>query len=259
MNNKKYSWSVLCLVFMFLGNMQLQAQQDQNNGIITSALNGLHYSIKAGFNVGGTSPIPLPAEIRELKSYNPTVALSIEGNVTKLFNPKWGVTVGLRLETKGMKTDARVKNYRMEMVDENQGEMKGYWTGNVKTKVRNTYLSLPVLANYQLSNRWEIKAGPYFSLATDSEFSGSAYDGYIRDGVPTGEKIEVSNATYDFSSDIKKFQYGAQVGASWKAFSHLSVYADLTWGLNSIFEKDITAITFDMYPIYANLGFAYLF
>ena len=77
--------------------------------------------------------------------------------------------------------------------------------------------------------------------------------------MPTGEKIEVSNATYDFSSDIKKFQYGAQVGTSWKAFSHLSVYADLTWGLNSIFEKDITAITFDMYPIYANLGFAYLF
>ena len=31
---------------------------------------------------------------------------------------------------------------------------------------------------------------------------------------------------------------GAQLGGEWKAFKHLNVYADLTWGLNDIFKKD---------------------
>ena len=32
------------------------------------------YRIKAGFNIGGTLPIPLPAEIRKIESYSPTMA-----------------------------------------------------------------------------------------------------------------------------------------------------------------------------------------
>ena len=93
----------------------LFAQQDQNAGIIKSYLVGLEYEVKAGFNIGGTSPLPLPVEIRKIKSYNPTMSIGIEGNVTKWFGPerKWGARVALRLENKGMSTDARVKNYGM--------------------------------------------------------------------------------------------------------------------------------------------------
>ena len=50
-----------------------------------------------------------------------------------------------------------------------------------------------------------------------------------------------------------------QVGAEWQAYKHLSVYVDLTWGLNSIFPKDYDSITFALYPVYANAGFSYLF
>lgn len=260
MKNNQYIICFLLLLITCCGSVY--GQQDRNQGLVTSSLKGLEYSIKAGFNIGGTAPLPLPAEIREIQSYNPTVALAIEGNITKYFDKKWGITTGLRLETKGMKTDANVKNYHMEMVANDGGEMKGYWTGNVETKVRNTYLTIPVLANYRISSRWDVKAGPYVSYMTDGEFSGLAYEGYIRNTDPTGEKVELkgdATASYDFSGDLKKFQWGAQVGTSWKAFSHLSVYADITWGFNSIFKKEFTAVSFEMYPIYANLGFAYLF
>ena len=37
------------------------------------------------------------------------------------------------------------------------------------------------------------------------------------------------------------------------------VNADVTWGLNNIFQKDFDTITFNMYPIYLNLGFGYAF
>lgn len=66
-------------------------------------------------------------------------------------------------------------------------------------------------------------------------------------------------ATYDFSNDLRKFQWGMQLGGEWKAFKHLNVYADLSWGLNDIFKKDFKTITFAMYPIYLNLGFGYAF
>ena len=70
-----------------------------------------------------------------------------------------------------------------------------------------------------------------------------------------GENI----ATYDFSNELRKFQWGAQIGGEWKAYKHLTVHADLTWGLNDIFNNNFKTITFSMYPIYLNFGFGYAF
>ena len=75
----------------------------------------------------------------------------------------------------------------------------------------------------------------------DGEFSGSAYDGYLRHVDPTGERVEVTRASYDFSDDLRHFQWGAQVGAQWRAYKHLAVYADLEWGFNNIFPSDLRA------------------
>ena len=52
---------------------------------------------------------------------------------------------------------------------------------------------------------------------------------------------------------------GIAIGGEWRAFKHLNVYADLTWGLNDIFKKDFDTIAFAMYPIYLNVGFGYAF
>lgn len=118
------------------------------------------------------------------------------------------------------------------------------------------------MATYKLSNRWNIKAGPYFSYLLSREFSGHVYEGYLREGDPVGPKVEFTDdkiATYDFSDDLRHFQWGMQVRAGWRAFKHLNIYADLTWGLNDIFKNDFQTITFAMYPIYLNIGFGYAF
>ena len=86
------------------------------------------------------------------------------------------------------------------------------------------------------------------------------YEGYLRENNPTGDKINFRNgaiATYDFSDDLRRFQWGVQLGADWKAFKHLKVYADLNWGANEIFKKDFETISFDMYTVYLNVGFGY--
>lgn len=250
--------SLLCISF------SLSAQKDRSEGIIKSAIIGLEYQVKAGFNIGGTTPLPLPVEIRAINSYNPTMAVAIEGNVTKWLGAEnqWGVRVAARLENKGMKTDAEVKNYGMEIIGDGGELMKGNWTGMVKTDVKNTYLSFPVQAVYRINSRVAMNLGPYFSYMIEGEFSGDVYDGYLREGNPTGNKVIFEgdkSAAYNFSNDLRRFQWGAQLGAEWRALKHLNVYGDLTWGFNDIFQNDFKTITFAMYPIYLNVGFGYIF
>ena len=74
------------------------SQVDRNETLIRSALHGLEYEIKAGFSIGGTAPLPLPVEIRSIDGYNPTLAISIGGEVTKWIavQNKLGIIVGLR-------------------------------------------------------------------------------------------------------------------------------------------------------------------
>lgn len=240
------------------------AQEEYNEGIIRSSLKGLEYEVKAGFNIGGTSPVPPPREIRSIDGYRPTLCVAIEGDITKWFGEqrKWGARIGLRLENKGMETKATVKNYSMEIIGQGGEKLKGNWTGGVRTKVRNAYFSVPVLATYRLNKRVSFSAGPYVSLMTNGDFSGYVYEGYLRELNPTGTKVEFTGenqASYDFSDNLRRFQWGAQVGTEWRAFKHLSVYADLTWGLNDIFPGDFETITFAMYPIYLNVGFGYVF
>src|SRR3712207_7987612 len=62
-----------------------KAQEDRTKGIIWASLHGWEYEMKAGFSIGGTSPLPLPEEIRKIDSYAPGIAISIEGNATKWF------------------------------------------------------------------------------------------------------------------------------------------------------------------------------
>jgi hypothetical protein len=258
--NKKLIYTVLFLVSV----LTVKAQQEQSESLKRSTSLGWEIEVKTGFKIGGTSPIPLPEEIREIKGYNPTLSIPLEANITKWLGTsrKWGMTTGLKLENKSMETKARVKNYSTQIIGDGGEKISGRWTGNVKTTVQNTYITLPVLAAYRLDRRWTFHAGAYASILTEGNFSGQVYDGYLRESDPTGPKVEFTDgriATYDFSDDIRRFAYGVQVGASWRAFKHLNVYTDFSWGLNDIFKDDFKTITFAMYPIYADIGLGYVF
>lgn len=260
---KKHIWIIIALMMMTAA-MPASAQKERTQSLMQSYLHGWEYALKAGFNIGGTSPLPLPQEIRQIDSYSPGIAISIEGNATKWLDErkKWGLTLGLRLESKNMTTEATVKNYNMRIINTNGGELEGLWTGGVKTKVNNSYLTVPLLANYKISSRWKLGAGPYFSYMLEGDFSGHVYDGHLRTPDQTGSRVNFTGesiATYDFTNDLRKFQWGIQLGGEWRAFKHLNVHADLTWGLNDIFRKDFNTITFAMYPIYLNVGFGYSF
>ena len=256
-----YLFGIICCLGI---SINIQAQNDRSKLVAHSVLDGLEYEIKAGFSIGGSSPLPLPAEIRSIDGYNPTLAITIGGEVTKWFavENKLGVILGLRLENKAMETKSTVKNYSMEILGDGGEVVSGVWTGGVKTKVHTAGLTIPLMAVYKISPHWNIKAGPYFSYIFSRDFSGHVYEGYLREDNPVGTKVEFTDgkiATYDFSENMRHFQWGMQLGGSWRAYKHLNVNADLTWGLNNVFEKSFETVKFSLYPIYVNIGFGYIF
>ena len=254
------------IISVILGLLVLGLQDMFAGGGLSGARDffaGLEYEVNAGTNIGGASPMPLPAEIRRIDSYDPELNLQIGASARKWLGSmeKWGVGIGIRFETKGMKTKATVKNYGMEIID-NGKTLKGRWTGKVQTKYHSQQLVVPLTAYYRLSRRVRLNVGPYLSYAFSNDFDGFVSDGYLREGDPTGNKISFdaeSKASYDFGDQLRKFQWGMQLGASVTVYKQLAVNANLEWGCNDIFNSSFKTISFDMYPIYLNLGFAYIF
>lgn len=85
----------------------------------------------------------------------------LEGNAIKWFGAekKWGLTTGLRLENKNMTTRATVKNYGMEIIGSDGNRLKGNWTGGVRTKLRSSLVTIPLLATHKFGERWSVKLG----------------------------------------------------------------------------------------------------
>lgn len=224
---------------------------------------GWEFEVKAGLNFGGATPLGLPREIRHISSYNPKFNGTLEGVVTKWFGKdrKWGVAAGVKIEEKQMETGARVKNYHTEIIQDGD-RVAGYYTGYDKTKYSSTDLTFPITANYRINNRWKVRAGVFFSYIMDSEFNGYVNDGYLRTGTPTGEKISFTNgssADYNFDDNLRKFNWGVDLGGTWNAYKHFFVSADLNYSFNNIFKSDFHTVTFTMHPIYLNIGFGYRF
>lgn len=252
------------ILFLLLANAIAFAQNEDKSKFKLFFDKNIEYQARAQFSIGGSSPLGLPATIRKIDEYNPTLQLGLEFNATKWFSDeqKWGIRTGLRFEGRGMRTDAKVKNYYTELSGENGKKTEGYFTGNVKTKMKNSYITFPVLAVFNASTNWNVYGGVYFSGIIDKDFTGYVYDGVLREGTPIGIPVEFyedARGEYDFSENLNRFQWGIELGGEYKMNKNFKLFADLNWGLNNLFQNDFTAIQFKMYSIYANLGFGYTF
>ena len=221
----------------------------------------LRYMVRLGYVLGGTAPVGMPATIRSLDKFTPTNNTLLGLDAYKPLTDKWGLQAGFHYQNKGMKTDAKVKGYSMEM---RRGDetLSGLFTGNVVTEVSEWMVTLPLQAAYNVSPKLRLKFGPYFSYVLSNNFSGYAYDGYLRVGDPTGDKVELGHVEgergdYDFTEDLRHWQFGLDLGADWFFSNHFGAYAGLSWGLTNIFRKDFHVIEQSLYPIYGSIGLTY--
>ncbi len=227
-------------------------------GVRAGVIDSVDVRLRIGYNFGGTSPLSLPASIRSIDAFRPTFSPCIGAEMTiPVVRGQWSVVGGIRLENKGMDTEVTVRGYRMAMVKGNS-QISGLFWGHVSQEVSQWMLTVPV--SFQLSiSDFRFRLGPYVSLLVSKEFSGIASDGYLRQGDPTGPKIEIGNkegewATYDFSDDMRSLQWGVGIGVDWQMSSRLGLSADLHWGLSCIFQSDFKTVEQTLYPIYGSVG-----
>ena len=62
--------------------------------------------VRLGYNIGGTSPLPLPSTIRRLDNYTFQPNLNFGFDVTHDVAEQVGVLFGIHFENKGMNVDA---------------------------------------------------------------------------------------------------------------------------------------------------------
>lgn len=260
MKTLRYIFSALLL----MGALNSSAQDSWSEWGPTNQETQTGYLIRGGYTLGGTAPMPIPAEIRGINEFAPKGGATIGFDAYHLFNKRWGIATGMHLFYEGFHTSANVKNYKMSITMDGNS-MSGYFTGCDVTNTTMLGMTFPLVATYNISPRWSVSAGPYVSTYFKTTFEGEVYDnpdgvGYLRVDTPTGEKINMDRnnpATYDFADNMRKWGAGVELTFDWKAMKRMNVFANLDWGLANAFDPDFKAIAFKMYPIYATLGVAY--
>lgn len=226
-----------------------------------NAQSDIHFAVRAGYNVGAVTPLGLPASIRGIEAFRLGATVMAGCDVALPLSEKLGIATGLRVENKGMDAEVKVKSYRMEMEKGGSG-LSGFFTGHVQQKVSQWMVTLPVQGTYRLGEKLTLKAGPFISLLLSREFSGIASGGYLRQGDPTGPKVEIGDkegewATYDFSEEMRRLQWGVSVGVDWLVAGRVGMTAELQWGLSGIFNSDFKTVEQSLYPIYGCLSLFY--
>lgn len=221
----------------------------------------LQVKARVGYNIGGTAPIPLPQTIRSIESYKLTPSFMVGADAEYGFDDNWGLLVGLRVENKAMRGIVKTKAYHMELVRGNS-VMDGLFSGKVDQKVTEWMVTLPVEATLNVSRVVKLKLGPYVSYVFSRNFDGIASDGYLRQGTATGPKILIGDkegewATYNFSDNMRRFQFGAAFGADFRRGCRWGLSADINWGLTGIFKSDFKTVEQTLYPIYGTIGAFY--
>lgn len=240
------------IVLMIVSSIFTLSSQEETD-------NRFEHKIIAGFNIGATTPTSIPAEIRSIDTWWPQFTPQLGYNVAYKLNQKWGLGSGISLDYKGMGTRATVKYIYTSIVieDGSNDALEGYFVGKNETVVKLAYATIPLYATFNINQSWQLRAGGYASYLFSGKFSGTASDGYIRVNEPTGEKVEITKASFDFNDKLRNFDFGLILGAERKINDRFGIYSNLNWGLTSIFPSDFRAIDFNMYNIYLTIGLTY--
>ncbi|MGJ1421201.1 porin family protein [Sphingobacterium spiritivorum] len=216
----------------------------------------ISFAVAAGTKIGGSAPLSLPAEIRKIRSYAPAHPFFVGARALYDIDNKWGLSIGLTFEGKGMNTEATVKGYKttFNANDDPSENIKGYYTGDISTNVQNLYLSIPIQATYNISEKWDLQAGPYIAFAVKKRFFGTATNGYMRNIDPTGEKIKIDLAEYDFAKSVRTVDVGMSLGSHYNFSRRYFALAQFDYGFNNIMKTGFESISFGLHNIFLNVG-----
>lgn len=250
--NKKFA-AILAAGVLSVSSLFAQVEENKDGGFKPH----LEHRILAGFNFGATAPMGFPNTIRKIKGFWPEFSPSLGYELGYQVSQQWGAAIGVKLDYKGMGLKDEVQYFPTIITTDDGSRFQGDFSGTNKTTARNAYVSLPVSAIFTPNERWRFNLGGYVAWLFSSNFYGTVSDGYIRKGGPLGEKVIITEASFDFGNTVRKFDIGLQGGAAYKVGKHLSIDGNLNWGLRPIFPSDFKGMNFPLYNVFLTLGISY--
>lgn len=225
----------------------------------------LDYSLNIGFNIGGTMPVPLPAEVRKVEQYNPKINPHLGVSMIYTLDPekKWGIGTEVAFDAKGMRAKDEVKYMHTNVTvssknNPEESKVSGDFVGKNTTNVNLHYLTLSFYGVYNLNEKWTLRTGPYLAATLKARFDGRVYDGYLLD--ENGDRYIIdgeTTGTFDLRDDVRDFDIGVLVGGKFNLNKQLGFTAGMTWGLTDIFYSGATTISFKMQNVYGMIGITY--
>ncbi|MNK25819.1 hypothetical protein D3C87_441470 [compost metagenome] len=215
------------------------------------------HNLVFGLNIGALAPVSLPENVRKIKAYNPEFCPSFGYEFLHHFTPEWSLGFSAKVDYKGMSITDSVVYFHTSIQQSANGQtssFEGDFSGTNRTYARNVYFTLPVYAVWTPGERWFFRLGGYVAYLWDAKFQGNVSDGYIRKGNSLGEKVLIDHATFDFSKEQRRWDYGIDAGTGIYIGHRWTIQANLQWGLQPVFPSDFTGISFKMYNIFANVG-----
>lgn len=153
-----------------------------------------------------------------------------------------------------MEATTRVKDLRIRLAAADDVWMKGIFTGNNLTAIRNAYITVPIAASYRFGH-FTARLGVYFGVMMESKFQ-TIIDGYF---TPEDSDIDMDMdlVEMNFNDQIKPMDWGIYSQLSYGLTRKLSIEGGLSFGLSSIVKPGFDAIPFKLHNIYAQIGFGY--
>ena len=216
----------------------------------------LTHRLHIGYNFGAVTPLSMPANVRSIDGWNPGFSPSLGYEMCSHISGRWGLSTGIFLDYKSMHIKDSVLYMRTSITQENNGKtasFEGDFSGKNETYVQNLYATIPVTLVYE-SVKWRFAGGVYLAWLLHGQFYGSATDGYIRKGGPTGDKVLIGKADFDFSDKQRRFDWGARIFASRQVKGPLHITAGMQWGCRPLFSPGFSGINFDVYNLYGTVG-----
>ena len=100
---------VFTILTLFFLSASVNAQEDRwEKWGPTTGLKGGGFIARVGYVIGGTTPIPLPAEIRKVNGFIPRGGVSLGIDGYKMFTKRWVISAGAHFFWEGFHTNADV-------------------------------------------------------------------------------------------------------------------------------------------------------
>lgn len=254
---------LITLLSLIGGASRLTAQESTATTVTTKTTTArpidegpVHFGVAAGLNVGATTPLPKPKAIDKIYAWSPHMNIAVKGWLTyDLPDTKgWLLGTGLEVERKGMYASVHATNLNVSIAE---GQSGGF-TGNTSSQFINYYLTLPLVAGYELpSKAFRMQMGFFLGYLMQSSFNVTLDGAGTLNGTRLTEMGLGELQDFDFSDQMSGFDMGFRVGFDYFFHERIGATAQLNVSFEPTMKRSFKMMPFPLYNMYAFVGFSY--